>query len=138
MNLLKVLEPFTKGVTALDSNFHETGTGLFNSDQWTARGAYTLNEKMHAFGRFSRFTDTLSGAVAFGAVQAARDSESVDTATTLREPMTAWRREWILPSIPTLLTDFRLGYYRYNVIDSKHDQTAQFANTLGIPGNQHQ
>ena len=30
------------------------------------RGDYTLNEKMHAFGRFSRFTDTLSGKVMFG------------------------------------------------------------------------
>ena len=35
---------------------------------------------------------------------------------------------------PKLLTDFRLGYYRYNVIDTKHDQGTEFANTLGIPG----
>ncbi len=35
---------------------------------------------------------------------------------------------------PTLLTDFRLGYYRYNVIDSKFDSGVEFANTLGIPG----
>ena len=32
-----------------------------------------------------------------------------------------------------LLTDFRLGYYRYNVIDSKYS-TAELANTWGIPG----
>ena len=35
---------------------------------------------------------------------------------------------------PKLLTDFRLGYYRYNVIDIKHDQGAEFATQLGIPG----
>ncbi len=37
-------------------------------------------------------------------------------------------------SEPGLLTDFRLGYYRYNVIDTKHDQGTNFADTLGIPG----
>jgi hypothetical protein len=36
---------------------------------------------------------------------------------------------------PKLLTDFRLGYYRYNVIDTKHDQGTNFASdTLKIPG----
>ena len=35
---------------------------------------------------------------------------------------------------PNLLTDFRLGYYRYNIIDTKFDQGVEFANQLGIPG----
>jgi len=35
---------------------------------------------------------------------------------------------------PKLLTDFRLGYYRYNVIDSKYDAGTEFATQLGIPG----
>jgi hypothetical protein len=35
---------------------------------------------------------------------------------------------------PKLLTDFRLGYYRYNVIDSKYDAGTAFATQLGIPG----
>ena len=94
---------------------------------------YTINEKMHAFERFSRFWDTLSGAVMFGAAggpgfginnyggnsNGANDSlaSGMDIAIS-----------------PKLLTDFRLGYYRYNVIDTKHDQGTEFANTLGIPG----
>ena len=88
---------------------------------------------MHAFERFSRFPDTLSGAVMFGAAggpgfgignyggnsNGANDSlaSGMDIAVN-----------------PKLLTDFRLGYYRYNVIDTKHDQGTNFANTLGIPG----
>jgi len=140
--LLKDLEPFTKGIglgtgvgkdNGLDSNFNEPGTGLFNSNQWTARGDYTLNEKMHAFARFSRFWDTLSGTVMFGAAggpgfgignyggnsNGANDSlaSGMDIAIS-----------------PKLLTDFRLGYYRYNVIDTKHDQGTNFAETLNIPG----
>ena len=117
----------------LDKNFNENGTGLFNSDQWTERADYTINEKMHVFERFSRFTDTLSGAVMFGAAggpgfginnyggnsNGANDSlaSGMDIAIS-----------------PKLLTDFRLGYYRYNVIDTKHDQTVEFANQLNIPG----
>jgi outer membrane receptor protein involved in Fe transport len=141
--LLKILEPNTKSiglgegidgsVNGLDSNFKESGTGLFNSNQWTERVDYTINEKMHAFERFSRFWDTLSGAVMFGAAggpgfginnyggnsNGANDSlaSGMDIAIS-----------------PKLLTDFRLGYYRYNVIDVKHDQGTEFATTLGIPG----
>jgi Carboxypeptidase regulatory-like domain/TonB dependent receptor len=140
--LLKILEPYTKGIglgtgvgklNGLDSNFNETGTGLFNSNQWTERVDYTLNERMHAFERFSRFWDILSGTVMFGAAggpgfginnyggnsNGANDSlaSGMDIALS-----------------PKLLTDFRLGYYRYNVIDTKHDQGTEFANQLGIPG----
>ncbi|MGB8259608.1 MAG: TonB-dependent receptor [Terracidiphilus sp.] len=126
-----LLEPYTKGVSTLDSNYHSSGTGLFNSDQWTERVDYALSERMHAFERFSRFTDTLTGKVMFGAAggpgfginnyggnsKGANDSvaSGMDIAVN-----------------PKLLTDFRLGYYRYNVIDSKYDQGQPFANTLGI------
>ena len=94
---------------------------------------YTINEKMHAFERFSRFWDTLSDAVMFGSAggpgfginnyggnsNGANDSLAAGMDIAIS---------------PRLLTDFRLGYYRYNVIDTKHDQGTEFANTLGIPG----
>jgi hypothetical protein len=139
--LLGALEPYTKNVSltgtgslgGLDKNFNESGTGLFNSNEWTARGDYTLNEKAHAFARFSRFWDTLSGTVMFGAAggpgfgiggyggvsQGANDSlaTGMDIAVS-----------------PKLLTDFRIGYLRYNIIDSKYDQSSTYATTLGIPG----
>ena len=141
--LLKLLQPYTAGIglgqgitgsdNGLDENYKESGTGLFNSNQWTERADYTINEKMHAFERFSRFWDTLSGAVMFGPEggpgfginnyggnsNGANDSlaSGMDIAIS-----------------PKLLTDFRLGYYRYNVIDTKHDQGTEFATTLGIPG----
>jgi hypothetical protein len=139
--LLTYLEPFTTGIglgtsgnlNGLDTNFHGSGTGLLNSDQWTVRGDYTLNEKMHAFGRFSRFTDLLSGKVAFGAAGGpgfgigGYGGNSKSASDSLASGMD-------IALNPTLLTDFRLGYYRYNIITSKHDQNVEFANTLGIPG----
>jgi hypothetical protein len=140
LNLFKVIEPFTKGIglgtagklNGLDSNYHGSGTGSFNANQWTVRGDMTLNEKMHAFGRFSRFTDTLTGKTLFGAgggpgfgiggyagtSKGANDSLASGMDIALK---------------PTLLTDFRLAYYRYNIRTSKFDQTSQTATTLGIP-----
>lgn len=139
--LLTILEPYTKNITYtpnsttgnLDSNFSETGTGLFNSNQWTERVDFTLNDKTHLFERFSRFTDTLTGKVMFGAAggpgfginnyggnsTGANDSDVAGADVAIS---------------PTLLTDLRLGYLRYNIIDNKHDEGTQFAQQLGIPG----
>ena len=63
--LLKLLQPYTPNnltsnpLSPIINNYVASGTGLFNSDQWTVRGDMTFNEKTHLFGRFSRFTDTL-------------------------------------------------------------------------------
>lgn len=143
--LLKLLEPYTKGIkvdtgqvgnvrnAGLDSNFNENGTGLFNSNQWVERVDYTMNEKAHIFERFTRFTDVLSGAVMFGSAggpgfginnYGGNSNGWNDSAAAGMD----------IALSPKLLTDFRLGYYRYNVVDSKHDQSAQFATSLGIPG----
>lgn len=138
--LLKILEPYTKGialggtgaVNGLDSNYDGSGTGLFNSNQWTARGDYTLSETKHAFARFSRFTDLLSGAVMFGDAGGGGFgiSNYGGNSTGANDSLASGMD---IALSPKLLTDFRLGYYRYNVIDTKYDQGKAFATTLGIP-----
>jgi hypothetical protein len=134
--LMKLLQPYapnTGGAGAVENNFSENGTGIFNSDSWTVRGDYTLNEKMHAFARFSRFTDILSGKVMFGAAggQGFGLSNYGGNSKGANDSLASGMDIALNPS---LLTDFRLGYYRYNVIDSKYDQGVPFANQLGIPG----
>ena len=85
-----------------------------------SRGHNDLGSKAHAFVRFSRFTDTLSGASLFGPAggpglgiagyggvsQGANDSAAagVDVAVNSR-----------------LVTDVRLGYFRYNILTHKND-----------------
>jgi len=140
--LLKLLQPYKPNngvavapdaVDAILNNYSETGTGLFNSNSWTARGDYTLSEKAHAFARFSRFWDTLSGTVMFGDAGGpgfgigGYGGNSNGANDSLASGMD-------IAISPTLLTDFRLGYYRYNVIDSKYDAGKAFATQLGIPG----
>jgi len=120
-------------LSAIENNYSAGGTGLFNSNSWTTREDYTLSERTHIFFRGSRFWDTLSGKVLFGDAggpgfgiggyggnsNGANDSFALGTDIAIS---------------PKLLTDFRLGYYRYNVIDTKYNQGVEFANTIGIPG----
>jgi hypothetical protein len=137
LNLLKLLQPYapnTAGsLNGLKNNYAGSGTGGFNSDQWDVRGDYTVNGSVHVFGRYSRFTDTLTGKTLFGTAggagfgiggyggssTGANDSVALGTDVTIN---------------PKLVTDIRLGYLRYNIVTAKYDQSTQFANTLGIPG----
>jgi outer membrane receptor protein involved in Fe transport len=115
----KVPNTFTTD-NGLTSNYAGTGTGIFNSDQWDVRGDTTLFSKAHAFVRFSRFTDILSGASLFGPAggpglgiagyggvsHGANDSAAAGIDYALNS---------------NLVTDVRLGYFRYNILTHKND-----------------
>jgi hypothetical protein len=126
LNLFKLLQPYAPNATGsfggLSNNYSGGGTGLFNSNQWDVRGDYTINSKVHVFGRFSRFTDLLSGATIFGLAggsglglggyggtsKGANDSVALGTDIAVNS---------------TLVTDIRLGYFRYNILTGKYDTT---------------
>ncbi|HEX3662144.1 MAG TPA: carboxypeptidase regulatory-like domain-containing protein [Acidobacteriaceae bacterium] len=134
---LKLLAPYAPNsggsYGGLKDNYSASGTGLFNNNQWDVRVDDQITSGMHAFTRFSRFTDTLSGTTMFGAAggpgfgiggyggvsQGANDSLAAGMDIAIS---------------PKLLMDWRIGYYRYNIGDQKFDQSVQFANQLGIPG----
>jgi outer membrane receptor protein involved in Fe transport len=115
----KVPNTFTTD-NGLTSNYAGTGTGIFNSDQWDVRGDTTLFSKAHAFVRFSRFTDILSGASLFGPAggpglgiagyggvsHGANDSVAAGVDVAINS---------------NLVTDVRLGYFRYNILTHKND-----------------
>ncbi|MGA8938743.1 MAG: TonB-dependent receptor, partial [Acidobacteriaceae bacterium] len=126
MNLFKLLQPYAPNIInsgsdgGLTDNYQGSGTGLFNSNQWDARVDATISQKTHAFGRFSRFTDVLSGPVLFGDAGGsglglagyggtslgANDSLALGTDVAVSN---------------SLVTEVRLGYFRYNVITHKYD-----------------
>jgi outer membrane receptor protein involved in Fe transport len=115
----KVPNTFTTN-NGLSSNYAGTGTGIFNSNQWDVRGDTTIFSKAHAFVRFSRFTDTLSGASLFGPAggpglgiagyggvsEGANDSAAAGIDVAINSG---------------LVTDVRLGYFRYNIKTHKND-----------------
>jgi hypothetical protein len=136
-NFLALLEPYAPNTpgsfNGLKNNYAGSGTGGLNSDQWDIRGDYQMNDKVHWFGRFSRFTDVLSGTVMFGPAggagfglggyggtsKGANDSLALGTDIAINAK---------------LVTDVRLGYFRYNINTSKYDQGTNLATQLGIPG----
>jgi outer membrane receptor protein involved in Fe transport len=136
-NFLTLLEPYAPNTpgsfNGLKNNYAGSGTGGLNSDQWDVRGDYQMNDKIHLFGRFSRFTDVLSGTVMFGPAggagfglggyggtsKGANDSAALGTDIVINSK---------------LVTDVRLGYFRYNINTSKYDQGTNLATQLGIPG----
>jgi hypothetical protein len=141
-NLLTALQPYVAkesgGVASgLGSNYSAGGTGLFNSDLWVTRVDGTINQKMNAFVRVSRWTNTLSGAQMFdtnntGAGGPGFGIGGYGGQSTSADDSEAAGADYVVS--PTLITDLRLGYLRYNIGDQKNDQNVEYANQLGIPG----
>ncbi|MHB1700091.1 MAG: TonB-dependent receptor domain-containing protein [Acidobacteriaceae bacterium] len=135
IQLLSSYKPNTAGSfgNGLANNYAAGGTGIFNSNQWDVRLDDQATQKTHAFVRFSRFTDVLSGTVLFGSAGGPGFGigNYGGNSTGANDSLASGADIAINPK---LLTDFRLGYYRYNIIDSKYDQNVQFANQIGIPG----
>ena len=136
INYLKAIsqyKPNKVGASGLLDTYAQGGTGIFNGNQWDVRIDDQVNGAAHAFARFSRFTDILSGKLLLGDAggpgfglgnyggnsKGANDSLATGMDIAIN---------------PTLVTDFRLGYYRYNIVDSKFDQSTQAASALGFGG----
>ncbi len=136
-NFLALLEPYKPNTpgsfNGLKNNYSGSGTGSLNSDQWDIRGDFTMNQKVHFFGRFSRFTDTLTGKTMFGdAGGAGFGLGGYGGTSTGANDSAALGTDIVLN--PKLITDIRLGYFRYNIVTAKYDQNIPLANQLGIPG----
>ncbi len=131
-NAGKFPSPVTPNI-GLANNYAGGGTGIFNGNQWDVRGDYQFSERVHAFGRFSRFTDTLSGKTLFGADGGAGFGLGGFGGTSLgANDSLALGADIAVNS--KLVTDVRLGYYRYNIKTAKYDQGVPLAQQLGIPG----
>ncbi|HWZ52240.1 MAG TPA: TonB-dependent receptor [Granulicella sp.] len=134
--LFRLLQPYapnTAGsISGLKNNYAASGTGGFNSNQWDVRGDYTLSDKIHLFGRFSRFTDTLTGTTMFGPAGGAGFGLGGYAGTSIGANDSAAAGADIAIN-SKLVTDVRLGYFRYNINTSKYDQGTAFATQLGIP-----
>ncbi len=141
LNFIKLMQPYSDAsigpvagtTTGTLNNYVGNGSGPFNNNQWDERVDYTFSDKIHLFERFSRFTSSLDGPQMFGALggpglgfnnyggisKGANDSLAAGVDISLSA---------------TLLTDFRIGYYRYNIADSKNDQDVAGAANLGFVG----
>jgi hypothetical protein len=136
LNYIKAISQFTPnkiGASGLLDTYIQGGTGIFNSDQWDVRLDGQISDRAHAFVRFSRFTDILSGTLLLGAAGgpgfglSGYGGNSAGADDSLATGMD-------IAVNSSLVTDFRLGYYRYNINDQKFDAGTQAATALGFGG----
>lgn len=136
--LLKLLQPYAANKAnstypGLMNIYNASGTGIFNSQQWDERVDWQATQSIHVFERFSRFTDTLSGTTIFGpAGGAGFGINNYGGNSKGANDSLAAGFDWAVK--PTLATDFRVGYYRYNIGDDKYNEGVPFMQNLGIPG----
>jgi outer membrane receptor protein involved in Fe transport len=127
------IAPVAGTYTGVSNNYTASGSGPFTNNQWDERVDYTLSEKIHLFERFSRFTSSLDGGQMLGSLGGpGLGYNNYGGNSTGADDSLAAGIDYAINN--TLLTDFRVGYYRYNVGDLKNDQSVAAASNLGMVG----
>ena len=142
-NTLTALLPYINAESGgnlggLDSNYRASGTGGFNSDLWAVRIDDTLSQKQNAFVRMSRWTNTLEGAQLYQAAGLGGRGFGIGGYggnSTSADDSVAVGTDYVFN--PKLVADLRLGYLRYNIIDSKNDQICSGGNEPGLYWTEH-
>ena len=132
VKLLGLMPTPTKAGTT--SNYAVSGSAPFNDDQFNVRSDYQLKENFHIFGRYTYARFTQKGKGAFGTLDGPGFLNGNATGNDLgRNDSIAAGFDYAIS--PTLMTDFRFGYFRYHIMNDKYDAANMSAATdLGLPG----
>ena len=114
------------------NNYAGSGNGVVNQNQFDARVDDQVNDKLHAFGRYSYFANANSASTLFKGAGGTGFSNGFGGSANGRNQSAVAGIDDALN--PKLLTDFRVGYLRYHVATHKFDGTDNLATTVGIPG----
>jgi outer membrane receptor protein involved in Fe transport len=115
-------------------NFSASGTEIFNSDGFDVRADQYQTEKLHMFGRYSFQRFDRSGPGAFGAEAGGPAFDNIFFAgkSSVRDQSIAYGFDYTVS--PTVLTDFRFGFFRYRVFVNPNGLGTTPAKDAGIPG----
>ena len=140
---LKILaafpQPTSSGTCALGAavlgcltNFVGAGAGPYNQNSFDTRIDFAASQSLSVFGRFSLNRFSLSGTPSLGAVGGVgfgpgglAGSSNVHTYS-----LAVGATKTISP---TLLADFRFGYFKYNPLTNKPDAGTTAMTNFGIP-----
>ena len=133
LNIFKLLPlPNTTGtLNGTKDNFVASGSEAFNKDSFDTRIDYRTSEKLTMFGRYSFSDFQLSGPTAYGA----GGGEALGTlggTSKVRNQSVATGLDYTWS--PTLVTDFRFGFFRYKVNVLPFDFGKTTAKDAGING----
>jgi hypothetical protein len=119
--------------SGLLNNFAAGGNGVFNNDQFNVRIDDQTTSKLHTFGRYSFANYTLTGAAAFGTLGGnGFGTGGFAGASKSRDQSIAGGFDYAFR--PSVLTDFRFGYFRYHVNVVPNGVGTTPAQDVGIPG----
>jgi hypothetical protein len=134
INLLKDLPAPNHGAATLTSNnYVASGSGTFDTNQADGRVDYQLSQNTHLFGRYTYFASSLDGAPVFGPAGGnGFGSNGFAGTDTGRNQSLAAGGDHSLS--PTWLTDFRFGWFRYQINELQPGFDQPLGTALGIPG----
>src|SRR5436190_9686656 len=137
-NLLKLI-PLPNIPAVLDQpNFASSGGVKFNDDAFIIRVDHFTTDKLHLFGRYSLQDFRMVAPGSFGLIAGgpgldASGSTSAYAGTSVsRNHSIAGGFDYNLR--PTLLTDFRFGWFRYKVFGQPNGIGTTPAQDAGVPG----
>jgi outer membrane receptor protein involved in Fe transport len=134
VNLLKLLPGPNVPGAGLTQNFIASGTEKFDDDDFNVRIDHNVSVKVSLFGRYS-FADFRHHALgAFGAVAGGPglSPDGFAGQSLARNQSIAVGSTYVLK--PSLLADFRFGFFRYHVNVLPNDLGTTPAKDAGIPG----
>lgn len=130
LNLLSML-PDPADQTSVLNNFSANNTGTFNTGQYTTRIDGQITPNIHAFGRYTYFHDVVDGKPVFGAAGGPSGTPETGHGEGHNHSLSLGMDYAISDH---LLSDIRLGYYRYHIKNDMYNAEDDLADQLGIPG----
>ncbi len=132
VNFFKLLPQPNVAGAGIVNNYSASGSGIFNTDQFDVRGDVQTSQRLHMFGRYTRFSSDLSGPAYFGAAGGAGFGSGgfAGTDTALDQSVAAGG-DYVVS--PKWLTDFRFGWFRVYVNLEGPNSNQALGNQLGIP-----
>ena len=127
--------PNIEGTVRDQPNYAGSGTVKFNEDLANTRWDYFLSGTTHVFGRYSLADYRLDSPGIFGELAGGRGFDEASpfagVSRTRNQSLAAGFNHTLSP---TLLTDFRFGWFRYNVNVDPGGGSANPATEAGIAG----
>jgi hypothetical protein len=112
-------------------NYSVNTQGTANTNQYTSRVDYQINQKMHSFARWTLYKDELFGNPVFGALGGPTGVSEAGHGTGTTHSLSLGFDDAISDH---LLTDVRIGYYNDHLTDDMANADVPLATQLGIPG----
>lgn len=118
----------------INDNFSSSGTDNFDADQFNIRGDHYWSKNLHLFARYSFAKYTRSKPGAFGESLGGPGLSGPRFAGTSKVKNQSWAVGFDKVFSPTVIMDFRFGYFKYKVDVLPGGFGTTPAADIGIPG----